>query len=839
MVDKKFIGLDKPDITRFESYLPTAFSSELTLLQKVNKIIQDLNRSFDLNNEMVEYLNRFIESFDDKLYETLEDVLEVWLNDDRLAIIIGQIGLNLETFKTAVNQRISLLEQKDVAFEQQIQENKTKIGETQTVVSGHGTDIGTLKTGVNNNRNNLVNTDLKLKETSDEVVQGRNKFPSLLAHFNSLQGEVTGVKGYVDGRLSGLGNMSPKEVFQTVSALTTKYPNGANGIYLVVENGNSYYYDGAWKVFSKYMTTELPNSVHDYPIINFYGGTYREKFADFDVLNNVIRFPKGTVIINNYTYDFEAQEMVISDAQKTPQMMLIFNLNTRKFRPEWRSTQASLSEYDVQCGLYSYPSRNYNFNFPMVVTNANFLANTNTNTLKPVILQHTLINVKTTVLNGVATSVFTIPSDLEIYFGNDWFPVKEQVITYVYPSNTNTVFLYFNILTEKFDLYSYDDVLGRNIKNGGVMIDVYKYTKPKNNVLKYEADSPKTMLDNLDYSLPPYLSSGYAKLLSKFKRDRLLDNKIIICLTTDTHVEGSNTRYSNIENIVQLSHYFKTDYLLHLGDIVQGASSPDDMLNKLTSVVTRMNQGSGKTFMIHGNHDNNFTGQNGLVNESQLKNIVGRNNLSNMTSYHDSGAYEVSDTTNKITLFFLNSFDFPDTVIGSNDALRYGYGASQLTWLQSRLSSVPINHKVLFFSHNGFSGSTTIGDSDTVIRNQGALRKLIESFNQSTNVPITQTNISNNHEYYNISLNTTFATKPTNRIIACFSGHWHWDKNQTVNGVKHYSLISSLIDPTYNNVTKTTNDVTSDSIKLLLIDKTSFETRIIGYGGNLFENQLV
>lgn len=88
MVDKKFIGLDKPDITRFESYLPTAFSSELTLLQKVNMIIQDLNRSFDLSNEMVDYLNRFIESFDDKLYETLEDVLSAWLEDGRLADVV-------------------------------------------------------------------------------------------------------------------------------------------------------------------------------------------------------------------------------------------------------------------------------------------------------------------------------------------------------------------------------------------------------------------------------------------------------------------------------------------------------------------------------------------------------------------------------------------------------------------------------------------------------------------------------------------------------------------------------------------------------------------------------
>ena len=88
MVDKKFIGLDKPDITRFESYLPTAFSSELTLLQKINKIIQDLNRNFDLTNEMVDYLNWFVETFDNKLYETLEDVLTVWVEDGSLSEIV-------------------------------------------------------------------------------------------------------------------------------------------------------------------------------------------------------------------------------------------------------------------------------------------------------------------------------------------------------------------------------------------------------------------------------------------------------------------------------------------------------------------------------------------------------------------------------------------------------------------------------------------------------------------------------------------------------------------------------------------------------------------------------
>ena len=88
MLEKRFNHLETPLISQYEDYLPTAFSSELTLLQKVNKIIQDLKRNFDLTNEMVDYLNHFIETFDEKLYETTEDVLSIWLEDGKLADIV-------------------------------------------------------------------------------------------------------------------------------------------------------------------------------------------------------------------------------------------------------------------------------------------------------------------------------------------------------------------------------------------------------------------------------------------------------------------------------------------------------------------------------------------------------------------------------------------------------------------------------------------------------------------------------------------------------------------------------------------------------------------------------
>lgn len=116
MVEKRFEKLGMPDIERFENYLPTAFNSELTLLQKVNKIIQDLNRCFDLTNEVVDYLNRFIETFDDKLYKTVEDVLSVWLDDGRLADVV-RVAINDEVIVardgfSSLNGRLNDLKEK-------------------------------------------------------------------------------------------------------------------------------------------------------------------------------------------------------------------------------------------------------------------------------------------------------------------------------------------------------------------------------------------------------------------------------------------------------------------------------------------------------------------------------------------------------------------------------------------------------------------------------------------------------------------------------------------------------------------------------------------------------
>ena len=64
------------------------FDQSMSLPGKVNKLY-DMFKVLAMNNqEVMNYLKEFVETFDVKLYETIEDVLTVWLEDGRLADVV-------------------------------------------------------------------------------------------------------------------------------------------------------------------------------------------------------------------------------------------------------------------------------------------------------------------------------------------------------------------------------------------------------------------------------------------------------------------------------------------------------------------------------------------------------------------------------------------------------------------------------------------------------------------------------------------------------------------------------------------------------------------------------
>jgi hypothetical protein len=72
-------------IQEYERYLPTAFNEELTILQKVNKIIQFLNKSADQNQVLIDQWNALVTWIQTGIIsDQIQDKLNGWLADGTL-----------------------------------------------------------------------------------------------------------------------------------------------------------------------------------------------------------------------------------------------------------------------------------------------------------------------------------------------------------------------------------------------------------------------------------------------------------------------------------------------------------------------------------------------------------------------------------------------------------------------------------------------------------------------------------------------------------------------------------------------------------------------------------
>lgn len=72
-------------------YPMTEFRNELLIDEQIAELFAYVTNMSKLTNEMVEYLNNFIETFDSKLHKTVYDILNQWLKDGVLTEIISDV----------------------------------------------------------------------------------------------------------------------------------------------------------------------------------------------------------------------------------------------------------------------------------------------------------------------------------------------------------------------------------------------------------------------------------------------------------------------------------------------------------------------------------------------------------------------------------------------------------------------------------------------------------------------------------------------------------------------------------------------------------------------------
>jgi lysophospholipase L1-like esterase len=87
--------------------------------------------------------------------------------------------------------------------------------------------------------------------------------PKALNDYNGTVTAALALKAstdYVDSQIASVGSGSPVGVYATLVALEAAYPTGTTGIYVVVDDGEWYYWDGAaWTSGGVYQSTAIPD----------------------------------------------------------------------------------------------------------------------------------------------------------------------------------------------------------------------------------------------------------------------------------------------------------------------------------------------------------------------------------------------------------------------------------------------------------------------------------------------------------------------------------------------------------------------------------------------------
>lgn len=105
---------------RFNSFITTQFDDSLSVEMQIRSLIKWISSSRDLINDMVDYLNLFIEMFDERLQEEIVSRLNKWLADGTLAQIINNDVFNMKADKTYVDSEFLKTNNKMATLENEV-----------------------------------------------------------------------------------------------------------------------------------------------------------------------------------------------------------------------------------------------------------------------------------------------------------------------------------------------------------------------------------------------------------------------------------------------------------------------------------------------------------------------------------------------------------------------------------------------------------------------------------------------------------------------------------------------------------------------------------------------
>jgi exopolysaccharide biosynthesis protein len=209
------------------------------------KLENEKNQELDTFDQAVAHINLVL---DDKIVFTTTATVDkstVTFNIDK-AIPVGLYFLEIKIddyIFPSDRQTIIFVQSGSVAYDLKdlVPNYDTNMTITSILsdLSQKGIDISDLKTKMNAIYDNAL-------ADHAEIIQVRDGLPSLDARLDGL-----------DAKIVSIADGSPKGTFATLSALQSTYPDGTDGVFLVLENGHWYYYASGWKDGGVYQATGI------------------------------------------------------------------------------------------------------------------------------------------------------------------------------------------------------------------------------------------------------------------------------------------------------------------------------------------------------------------------------------------------------------------------------------------------------------------------------------------------------------------------------------------------------------------------------------------------------
>lgn len=194
-----------------------------------------------------------------------------------------------------------------------------------------------------------------LKANKDEVLSKKETNKALDSKADKLKTEKAlnelerkkADQSFVDAQLSSIVSGAPKGTYKTLQALKEAYPDGTEGVFLVLENGHWYYYADGWKDGGVYQSSGIAdNSIT--PKKTTFIDTSDNIFNKKDVLLNHslddssgLENPSTTYSVSDFikveknaTYKMSTVFKVLVYSSKTQVEKVIYNSVSDKFNTE-------------------------------------------------------------------------------------------------------------------------------------------------------------------------------------------------------------------------------------------------------------------------------------------------------------------------------------------------------------------------------------------------------------------------------------------------------------------------------------------------------------------------